>query len=65
MGLSLKSIEKENKTLTFLLGYLSPSDWASALKNDKLNEVIIQELIGQQELAGFSGLGEAVRREMS
>lgn len=42
-------IDKEDTTLTHLLGYLRPKHWADALKYEELDKDLIKELIKIQE----------------
>lgn len=50
--------KKDNSTLTFLLGYLSPEQWASALKDNDTDNELIKELIKiQEEVYDFDLMG--------
>lgn len=45
----MKNKKSTNATVTHLLGYLTPKQWADAMKDDTLDQELIQELIEKQE----------------
>ena len=53
------TVEKDNETVTHMLGYLTPEQWADALKNGDLDNLLVRELIKiQEEVYSFDLIGD-------
>jgi len=47
----MNGIKPDNTTLTHLLGYLTPHQWADAIEYHELDNTLINDLMQQQENA--------------